>query len=153
MATRIASLQLTPTLLELASIRQFIEQTAQSLGVEAGAAFDLVAAVDEAATNILIHGYQGVPGPMDILIEKEGDVMVVILRDRAPAFDPTQAPDPDLSIPLENRRAGGLGIFLIRRCVDQASHRELLEGGNELTLVKRGIIPISEKEVVDENPG
>jgi anti-sigma regulatory factor (Ser/Thr protein kinase) len=55
----------------------------------------------------------------------------------APPFDPTRVPDPDLTLPLEERPLGGLGIYLIRQSVDKMVYRAVPEGGNELTLVKR----------------
>jgi anti-sigma regulatory factor (Ser/Thr protein kinase) len=46
-------------------------------------------------------------------------------------------PEPDITLPLERRPVGGLGIFLSRKLMDEIRHRALPEGGNEVTLVKR----------------
>jgi serine/threonine-protein kinase RsbW len=98
---------------------------------------DMQAAVDEAAANIIVHGYQGQPGNIEIEVWKEGEALVVRLRDQAPLFDPTTVPPPDLTLPLEERFLGGLGIHLIRHFTDTMTHRVTSEGGNELTLMKK----------------
>jgi anti-sigma regulatory factor (Ser/Thr protein kinase) len=70
-------------------------------------------------------------------VRQAGDDLAVTLRDRAPAFDPTLVPEPDVSLPLEQRPVGGLGIYLSRRLVDDMRYRARPGGGNETTLVKR----------------
>ena len=98
---------------------------------------DMLQAVDESATNIFVHGYRGRPGNIEIEVTQEGYVLVVRLRDQAPLFDPTRAPPPDLTLPLERRCLGGLGIHLARRFTDSVTYRKTSEGGNELTLRKK----------------
>jgi serine/threonine-protein kinase RsbW len=110
-----------------------------ALGVDAATIPDVVLAVDEAATNIILHGYQGQEGIIEIEVEQEGDALVVRLRDEAVPFDPTSVPLPDLTVPLEQRAPGGLGIYLIRQVMDEVAYRITSQGGNELTLVKRGV--------------
>lgn len=110
-----------------------------ALGVDAATIPDVVLAVDEAATNIILHGYQGQEGIIEIEVVQEGDALVVRLRDETVPFDPTSVPPPDLTVPLEQRAPGGLGIYLIRQVMDEVMYRITSQGGNELTLVKRGV--------------
>ncbi len=63
------------------------------------------------------------------------------MRDRAPPFDPTRLPDPDLTLSLEERPVGRMGVFLTRQLVDAVTYRLTGEGGNELTLTKRAARP------------
>jgi serine/threonine-protein kinase RsbW len=81
-----------------------------------------------------------VPGEIELEVNHNGDSLVISLRDRAPVFDPTKLPAPDLSLPLERRQIGGLGVFMMQESVDQIRHKPLPEGGNELVLVKRGVV-------------
>ena len=133
------SLHVKATLKNLARIRCFVEQTATALGVEQAAIPDLLLAVDEAATNIIVHGYQGQEGPLEVEIECQGDALLIRLRDAAAPFDPTAIPPPDLSLPLEERPIGGMGIYLMRRCMDEVTHSCPPQGGNELILIKKGV--------------
>jgi serine/threonine-protein kinase RsbW len=120
----------------LAEIRHFVERAAAALGAGQEAIDDLVLAVDEAATNIVVHGYQGQPGLIEVEVRREGQALLVRLRDGAPPFDPTQFPLPDVTLPLEMRPLGGLGVFLMRQSVGDMTYRVTPEGGNELTLIK-----------------
>ena len=133
------SLHVAAELKNLARIRRFVEKAATALGVDPADIPDLLLAVDEAATNIIVHGYQGQEGPIEIEVERQGDALLIRLRDAAAPFDPTAIPPPDLSLPLEERPIGGMGIYLIHRCMDQVSHSCPPQGGNELILIKKGV--------------
>lgn len=122
---------------ELARIRRFVEQQAADLDVDPDVVPDMVEAVDEAATNIIKHGYRGRPGPMEVEVGVAAGRLVIRLRDHAPAFDPTSVPPPDLSLPLERRPLGGMGVHLARELTDEMRHRSTGDWSNELTLVKR----------------
>jgi serine/threonine-protein kinase RsbW len=105
---------------------------------------DVLQAVDEAATNIILHGYRGQPGEIEIEMDQDHGALVVCLRDRAFLFDPTRVPPPDLTLPLEARRVGGLGVYLIRQFTDQMTWRATPDGNNELTLRKQANIKSEE---------
>jgi anti-sigma regulatory factor (Ser/Thr protein kinase) len=120
-----------------AEIRRFVREAAAALGVDAQTVCSLELAVDEAACNVITHGYQGRAGMIDVEVERDGDAVIIRLRDSAPPFDPTRVPDPDLTLPPQERRLGGMGVYLIRKSVDEMLYRATPEGGNELTLKKR----------------
>jgi anti-sigma regulatory factor (Ser/Thr protein kinase) len=120
---------------DLQRIRHFVRESAVGLGADTDAIPDLVLAVDEAVANILRHGYRGA-GPIEIEIARLDQELVVQLRDEAPDFDPTRWAAPDLTMPLEHRRAGGLGIHLARASVDGMQHRRRKGPGNQLTMTK-----------------
>lgn len=131
---------------ELASVRDFVEHQAGALGVSTDALYDLVLAANEIATNIVVHGYNGKPGTIDVTIQPEGDMIKIVLRDQSPPFDPTSAPTPDIHIPLEKRKRGGMGIHLTRKLTDEFLHRVTADGGNEVTLIKYGVLAGDLKE-------
>lgn len=133
------SLTVTADLNNLTDIYRFVEQTVATFGLEASIIYEIQLAVDEAATNIIIHGYQDQEGNIEIEIKQEGDAVIVLLRDEAAPFDPTAIPPPDLAKPLTERAVGGMGIHLMRQTMDEVNHRVTASGGNELTLIKRGI--------------
>lgn len=133
------SLCLSAELDKLAMIRSFVQERALALDVEPTVVSDLLLAVDEAVTNVIVHGYQGRQGTIEIEVEREGMDVVIRIRDRAPAFDPTSAPTPNLTAPLENRPPGGMGIYLITQYMDEVIHRLPPQGGNELIMKKRTV--------------
>lgn len=92
--------------------------------------------LDELVINIVRHGYgETNDGTIQVRLERSGDTLTVVLKDGAPAFDPTRVPEPDLDQPLELRPVGGLGIHIVRSLVDAMTYRR--EGNaNVLTLTK-----------------
>jgi serine/threonine-protein kinase RsbW len=131
-------LSITANVHYLATIREFIAAAAGVLRVNAALVAHTVQAVDESASNIILHGYGGEPGLIEVEVSVVANDLTVVLRDTAPVFDPTKLPEPDVSMPLDERPIGGLGVFLARRLMDEIRHRERPGGGNELTLIKRG---------------
>jgi len=133
----------------LATIRRFVQETATALEGDPAAISQVVLAVNEAATNIMIHGYRNQPGVIEIEVGRKEDALIVCLRDQAPPFDPDTTPPPDLTLPLEKRSFGGMGVHMIRQLVDEVTHRLTPQGGNELTLIKKGVvgnIPMEEND-------
>ena len=142
----IVSLRIAADVTQLAAIRAFVEQQAQALGIDESTSYDLVLAVNEAATNIVIHGYRRQPGEIEIDLRRRGDAIEIRLRDQAWLFDPTRVPAPDLNLPLNKRPLGGMGVHVTRQIMDAMRYRVTPAGGNELTLVKRAIVARSRKE-------
>ena len=125
----------------LVVIRTFVEVAAAVLKAQPGLVAHAVQAVDESASNIILHGYRGGPGVIEVEVKVVANDLMVVLRDTAPVFDPTKLPEPDITNPLDQRPIGGLGVFLARKLMDEIRHRERPGGGNELTLIKRGAAP------------
>ena len=130
------TLRIDADLTELAGVRRFVRETAAAAGAPLECLEDLVQAVDEAATNVITHGYEGAAGWLDVSATTEGENLVIRIEDAAPAYDPTTRPEPDLSIPPLHRRPGGMGVHLIREATDSMSYRPRPGGGNILTLVR-----------------
>ena len=96
---------------------------------------DVQLAVEEAVTNSILHGYDGSAGTITIRIETSPQHVAVEIADDAPAFDPLSVPEPDIAADIEDRQIGGLGIFLIRRVMDEVTYR-YEDNTNILLMVK-----------------
>lgn len=122
----------------LADIRSFIRESVAAYGGTGRAAEDLVQAVDEAVCNVMVHGYAGKPGEVEIETAARDRRIEIRILDRAPAFDPTAAPAFDPSRPTSRVRPGGMGVgvHLLRTMTDEVHHAARPDGGNELTLVR-----------------
>lgn len=133
-----AFLRVSAVLQNLRTIRRFVEVQATQAGFGGQRLDDLILAVDEAATNIIMHGYKDRGEDASAVVEVEvvfqAPVLSVILRDQAPPFDPTKTPVIDELPPLTERGPGGLGIFLIRKTMDEFRYRRTPDGWNELVL-------------------
>ena len=132
-----ASMTIPADLRHLADVRRFVREITRREGASTGDTDDLIQAVDECVTNVIVHGYEGTPGSIDVAVVRRADQLAVSVRDGARPFDPTSVPTPDLAAPLETRRPGGMGVHLIRELTDEVVHHPLSPQGNELTMVKR----------------
>lgn len=121
---------------ELAAVRHFIREQALRAGAGREVTGDMVQAVDELATNSIVHGYRGARGEIEVEFDVDAGAMVVCLRDQAPVFDPTTLEDPDTTLALERRPLGGMGVYLSKQLTDGLIYRQT-STGNELTLTKR----------------
>ena len=139
-AEQVFDLTVKARLDNLQKVRQYIDRVGASLGVNEEAMGDLRLVVDEAVTNVIIHGYGDLDGMVELHMEGEGDAVIIRIRDRAETFDPSHVNAPQLDTALKDRPFGGMGIFLIKKMTDEAEFLPLPGGGNEIRLVKRGAI-------------
>jgi serine/threonine-protein kinase RsbW len=98
--------------------------------------FDTQLAVEEAITNTIIHGYAENPGTITITIHASPGTAEIEIADEALPFNPLLRSEPDITLAIEDRQIGGLGIFLIRRLMNDLSYQRR-DGKNILTLIKK----------------
>lgn len=126
------TLTLPGTLDSLKPIREYVLMAAEEAGLENKAAYRLALAVDEIATNVIMHAYEeaGLEGDIGLVIDLNDKDLRVILEDVGERFNPNERGEPDhLSATLEERPIGGLGVYLALRGVDRFEY-EFLEGKN-----------------------
>jgi anti-anti-sigma factor len=130
------------TLDALESIGQYVKAAAGAAGLDTQAAYRLRLAVEEIATNVAMHGSTGSAAPATIALRAEMDARAlgVILEDTGRAFDPRQAPPPDLDPPSEERKSGGLGVYLAREGVDEFAY-ERVDGRNRHVFTMKRPVP------------
>jgi anti-sigma regulatory factor (Ser/Thr protein kinase) len=131
-----ATLRIEAGLERLKDVRRFVREVTPGLGADEATVRDLVQAVDEWVTNVIVHGYRGEGGPIEVELRRSGDEIVARVRDAAPAFDPGTAPAFDPDLPLQERPAGKMGIHLIRELCDRFEHRLPVGGGNEIAIAR-----------------
>lgn len=121
----------------LAKISEYILHAAQLAGLDASAVYAVQLAVDEAATNIIEHAYhlRG-GGKIKCAYEIIPDGIEIVLIDYGDTFDPHGVPEPNVKVPLEEIRPRGLGLFFMRKMMDEVTF-EFTPEGNVLTMIKR----------------
>jgi anti-sigma regulatory factor (Ser/Thr protein kinase) len=130
-------LKVTSDLKNLESICRFVAGAASDMGMDDDTLYDLQLAVDEACTNVIDYAYQGRSGlPLTVECAEEDGKCVVVIRDCGRPFDPARVQAPDLTSPLSRRQVGGLGIYLMRKLMDDVRFRFDAGTGNELTMTK-----------------
>lgn len=139
----VATLTIESDVHELARVREFVAESAFNLTDNIDVIDDLVLALNEAVTNVIVHGYQESPGSLRIEVGQDDHALFVTLSDQSPAYDPTGAPIPDITLPLDQRKPGGLGVHMMRHLTDSLLYERTPDGENRLTLIK--YIPGDEK--------
>ncbi len=137
-----ASLRVEASLDALSQIGAFVLREAEQAGIDRKAAYRLRLAVDEIATNIVLHGKpeEGANEMVDVISTIDDAALTIVLEDGGPAFDPLthELPDAeDLSKPMHEKPMGGLGVFLAIRGVDQFRYERSAGGNRNVFIVHR----------------
>jgi anti-sigma regulatory factor (Ser/Thr protein kinase) len=120
----------------LQEFRAFITECCSRYDIANDTVLDLKLAVDEACTNIVTHGYQGMdPGSVILSFWIEPERILVQITDFGHAFEPVETPMPDVEAALEDEDMGGLGLYLIYQTMDNIDYQSSAEG-NTLTFTK-----------------
>lgn len=121
----------------LATIREYVRSAADAAGIDKSATYRLQLAVDELASNIVVHGSRGGQEMIGVEAIIDDETVRIVLEDRGPAFNPLEKQAPlDLHRPAEDRQVGGLGVFLAIRSVDSFEY-DRVGDINRNTLVMR----------------
>lgn len=129
---------ITNCIKDMLKLEPFVEEVSERFGVAPDVVFQLHLALDEALANSVNYAYpQGTDGTIMLEAQKEGRVATFRLIDKGMAFDPTTlGEDIDITSGVEERRIGGLGVFLIKQMMDSVSY-ERLDGQNILIMKKK----------------
>jgi len=124
---------------ELPALIEFVESACDEAAISPDLRFELTLAFEEAASNVIEHGYKGKGGDLAVRVVVAGGDLTFELRDHAKPFKPGKVNRPDESVPLEDRPLGGLGLHLMHQLMDDVRY-ETLADGNLLTMTKRGVV-------------
>jgi serine/threonine-protein kinase RsbW len=134
------------TLDSLGTIADYVMAAAASAGLDRRASYRLRLAVDEIATNIIVHGYAnaGHQGVLELRADIDDRTLTIAIDDTGVTYDPRQAPIPDINLPLDQRPIGGLGVYLAMRNVDEFVYEHL--GDRNRTIFKMHLPPTALEE-------
>lgn len=129
-------LTLAAELEALPAFRGFIGGVCERFHIQPEVAFELQLACDEAATNVIKHGYANMnPGSIMLELRPQPRKITMILSDFGHPFEPIETDAPDVNALLENQPTAGFGLFFIYRTMDDVSYYTD-EDGNHLVLIK-----------------
>ena len=129
-------IRITNSLDEIGTLAEFIEDLGAELSLSMETTMHINLALEEAVSNIIMYAYPQ-EGEHEIILKTTAtdQQLIFLLTDSGLSFDPTNAPEVDINIPAEERQIGGLGIFLIRRIMNEVSYQRL-DGENHLVMKK-----------------
>jgi anti-sigma regulatory factor (Ser/Thr protein kinase) len=128
---------LQPDIGEIPRLLDWVEACCAGDRVADDIALKLALALEEAVVNVINHGFQDAPPPhrLEVRLAIAAARLSAEIVDNAVPFDPTTAPPPETTLPLERRDPGGLGIRLIHAMMDRVEYRRV-DGENRLRLEK-----------------
>ncbi len=124
---------------ELTRLPELVESFGETHNLDPRSVFSLSLALDELLTNVIDYGYCDCDRhAIEVTMSMEGDQLHVRIEDDGAPFNPLKADEPELDVPLEQRKRqiGGMGIHLVKHFMDSLSY-ERAGGRNVVVLTKR----------------
>jgi anti-sigma regulatory factor (Ser/Thr protein kinase) len=120
------SILISKTLSETERLRQFAEEFITKNHLDENARFALNLSLEEIVSNIIKYAHQdNKQHEIHLELSLQASQLTVVIQDDGGPFDPTIYPEPDLSIPVEQRAIGGLGIHLVRNFMDFIEYQRI----------------------------
>ncbi len=151
MARSVHTLTIPSSTRYLEEARRFVETYARAAELADETVEHFKIAVDEACTNVIKHSYKGdASHQIDLAVIVDNDYFTVRIRDQGQSFKPEFYKEPDIFDLAKRRRAGGLGVHMMRRLMDRVEYRQRGKT-NEVHLTKyRGAGPARNGDALKE---
>lgn len=130
-------LEVEANLQNLSVISRAISEALEQAKVDAAVIPKVLLAVDEACTNIALYAYQEREGYIRLAWWLNHGDFVISIEDKGKPFNPCSVSPPKLDVNLDDREVGGLGIYFMRRFMDEITYKYDPKTGNRLTMRKR----------------
>lgn len=120
-------------------ITDFINAELEAMGCPMKTQMQIDMAIDELFTNISSYAYAPGTGNVTVQVDRSPDsrTIDICFIDSGSPFDPTARTDPDTSLSAEERQIGGLGIFLVKKMMDEMKYT--YEGGKNIIRIKKTV--------------
>ena len=130
-------LTITATAENIETVTAFVNEQLEALACPMKAQIQIDIAIDELFSNIAHYAYHPGVGPATVRVEVVEDPMAVVITfiDEGVPYDPLSTEDPDTSLSAEERQIGGLGIYMVKKSMDEVVY-EYKEGRNILRIKK-----------------
>ena len=120
---------------EIGRLVDLLEAFGPQSGLTDDATFKLTLALDEIVANVVRHGFDDDrEHRIEVKVTVDDRTVTASVEDDGLEFDPREAPVPDLDLPIEMRKPGGLGMHLVKATMDSVEYRRQ-DGRNILTVV------------------
>ncbi len=118
-------------------VREFVRSAAVEFNFSEDTIEKIILAVDEACTNIIKHAYNYSPdGIIKLSIICEAGKFIVNIIDNGIHFNPDTVPEPDIREFYKQKKVGGLGMYLMKKLMDEVRYSKLSDNSNQVELVK-----------------
>ena len=131
-------LTIDATVENIMQVTAFVDEQLEALGCPVKAQMQIDIAIDELFGNIAHYAYNPKTGPATVRIDVLQDPLSVVVTfiDNGKAYDPLAREDPDISLTAQEREIGGLGIYMVKKSMDEISY-QYKDGQNILRIKKK----------------
>ena len=125
------------TLENITTVTAWVDEQLEALDCPMKAQMQIDIAIDELFSNIARYAYNPETGPATVRIEvvEEPLAVVITIIDKGVPYDPLKKEDPNTKLPIEEREEGGLGIYMVKKTMDDITY-EYVDGQNILKIKK-----------------
>lgn len=130
-------LTINATVENIEKVTAFVDEQLEALGCPMKAQMQIDVAIDELFSNIAYYAYNPEVGPATVRVEVTQDPLAVVVTfiDNGKQYDPLAKDDPDVTLSAEERDVGGLGIYIVKKSMDEITY-EYKDGQNILRIKK-----------------
>ena len=130
-------LHVQATVENISLVTEFVDEQLEAIDCPIKAQMQIDIAIDELFGNIARYAYDPEVGPAVVRVEVQEEPLAVIITfiDNGVPYDPLKRNDPDISLSAEERDIGGLGIYVVKKSMDEISY-EYKDGQNILKVKK-----------------
>ena len=131
-------LTIAATVENIGTVTEFVNEQLEALDCPMRAQMQINIAIDELFGNIAHYAYNPDVGNATVRVEVTEEPLAVIITfiDGGVPYDPLKAADPDIALSAEERQLGGLGIYMVKKSMDEISY-EYRDGKNILSIKKK----------------
>ena len=131
-------LNIAATVENIETVTDFVNEQLEALDCPMKAQMQIDIAIDELFGNIAHYAYNPEIGKATVRVEVVEDPLAVVITfiDKGVPYDPLAKDDPDITLSAEERGIGGLGIFMVKKTMDEIAY-EYKDGQNILTIKKK----------------
>ena len=131
-------LTIPATVENIEKVTEFVNSQLEEINCPIKAKMQIDIAIDELFGNIAHYAYKPETGPATVRVEVSETPISVIVTciDHGIPYDPLKKDDPDVTLSAEERAIGGLGIFMVKKTMDEITY-EYKDGQNILSIRKR----------------
>ena len=132
-------LTIAATVENIEAVTAFVDEQLEALDCPMKAQMQIDIAIDELFGNIAHYAYNPDVGEATVRVEVQEDPLSVIITfiDGGVPYDPLAAADPDTTLSAEERAIGGLGIFMVKKSMDEITYR--YENGSNILSIRKNL--------------
>ena len=124
-------ISVVPDMASIAKVSGFFDTCLEEFSIPVRTGYSLKVVIDEIYSNIIY--YSGAKNA-EILIRNDTDIITLVFRDDGKQYNPLEAEEPDITARIEERKIGGLGLFMVKKMAESVAYEYTAER-NQMTVI------------------